>query len=65
MTYDQWYEKYVKGNAKAEAQEKATKNSASDREQYERYQKVLGKEIPKVLQDSRKSSIMNLRNGDS
>ena len=47
MTYDQWYEKYVKGNAKAEAQEKATKNSASDREQYERYQKVLGKEIPK------------------
>lgn len=37
MTYDQWYEKYVKGNAKAEAQEKATKNSASDREQYERY----------------------------
>ena len=47
MTYDQWYEKYVKGNAKAEAQEKAAKNSASDREQYERYQKVLGKEIPK------------------
>ena len=40
MTYDQWYEKYVKGNAKAEAQEKAAKNSASDREQYERYQKV-------------------------
>lgn len=47
MTYDQWYEKYVKGNAKAEAQEKAAKNSAPDREQYERYQKVLGKEIPK------------------
>lgn len=47
MTYEQWYEKYVKGNAKAEAQEKAVKNSASDREQYERYQKVLGKEIPK------------------
>ena len=47
MTYDQWYEKYVKGNTKAEAQEKAVKNSASDREQYERYQKVLGKEIPK------------------
>ena len=47
MTYDQWYKKYVKGNAKAEAQEKAAKNSASDREQYERYQKVLGKEIPK------------------
>lgn len=47
MTYEQWHEKYVKGNSKAEAQEKAAKNSASDREQYERYQKVLGKEIPK------------------
>ena len=51
MTYDQWYEKYVKGNAKAEAQEKATKNSSSDREQYERYQKVLGKTVPKSFAD--------------
>ena len=37
----------IVGCEKAEAQEKAVKNSASDREQYERYQKVLGKEIPK------------------
>lgn len=51
MTYDQWYEKYVKGNAKAEAQEKAIKNSSSDREQYERYQKVLGKTVPKSFAD--------------
>ena len=29
MTYKQWYEKYVKGNPKAEAQEKAVKNAAS------------------------------------
>lgn len=51
MTYDQWYEKYVQGNAKAEAQEKATKNSSSDREQYERYQKILGKTVPKSFAD--------------
>ena len=51
MTYDQWYEKYVKGNAKAEAQEKAIKNNYSDREQYERYQKVLGKTVPKSFAD--------------
>ena len=34
MTYDQWYEKYVKGNAKAEAQEKAGKNASADQRQY-------------------------------
>ena len=34
MTYDQWYEKYVKGNAKAEAQEKAGKNASADQRPY-------------------------------
>ena len=51
MTYPQWYEKYVKGNAKAEAEEKAIQNAAPDRKQYERYQKILGKDVPKRLAD--------------
>lgn len=46
MTYEQWYEKYVKGNQEALNEEKAIKNQASDREQHERYRKVLGKEVP-------------------
>lgn len=51
MTYDQWYEKYVKGNAKAEAQEKAVKNAASDRKQYDQYRELLGKDMPKHFAD--------------
>ena len=47
MTYSQWYEKYVKNDPKALAQEKAIKNAASDRKQYEKYQEVLGDDIPK------------------
>lgn len=46
MTYEQWYEKYVKGNQEALNEEKAIKNQASDREQHERYRKVLGKDVP-------------------
>ena len=51
MTYEQWYEKYVKGNLKAEAKEKAVKNASSDRKQYERYRELLGKDMPKHFAD--------------
>ena len=36
MTYDEWYQKYVKGNAKAEAQEKDAKNAFSDLKQFDK-----------------------------
>ena len=51
MTYDQWYKKYVKGNAQAEAKEKSVRNAASDKKQYERYRKILGKDAPKRFAD--------------
>lgn len=51
MTYSQWYEKYVKNDPKALAQEKAIKNVSSDRKQYEKYQKVLGNDMPKHFAD--------------
>ena len=51
MTYDQWYKKYVKGNAKAEAEEKSIQNATSDKEQYERYREILGNDAPKHLAD--------------
>ena len=47
MTYDEWYQKYVKGNPEAEAQEKAAKNATFDRKQYDRYREILGKDMPK------------------
>ena len=51
MTYDQWYKKYVKGNAQAEAEEKSVQNAASDKKQYERYREILGKDAPKRFAD--------------
>lgn len=51
MTYDQWYKKYVKGNAQAEAEEKSIQNASSDKKQYERYQEILGKDAPKRFAD--------------
>lgn len=47
MTYEEWYKKYVKGNTKAETEEKTIKNKHADREQYDRYKELLGKDMPK------------------
>ena len=49
MSYSEWYEKYVKGNAEAEANEKKIQNRASDRKQFKRYRDVLGDHAPKSL----------------
>ncbi len=46
MDYKEWYEKYVKGSPKAQAEEKAYKNRSTDRKQHQEYRKVLGDEIP-------------------
>ena len=54
MTYKKWYKQYVKGKPKAEAQEKAVKNAAKDRRQFDAYQKVLGKDMPKHFADFQK-----------
>lgn len=47
MTYEQWYEKYVTGNPKAQLEEKKIKNMSSDRAQHKRYREILGDNIPK------------------
>lgn len=46
MTYEDWYNKYVKGNPKEEIAEKKIQNKSSDKKQFEKYKEVLGKEIP-------------------
>ena len=51
MTYKEWYKQYVEGKPEAEAQEKAVKNVAKDRRQFDLYQKVLGKDMPKHFAD--------------
>lgn len=51
MTYQEWYNKYVKGKPEAEFSEKQIKNRYSDKSQYKRYKEVLGDEIPEELDD--------------
>lgn len=49
MTYQQWHEKYVNEKPEAELEEKKVKNRASDRKQYQRYSRILKKELPETL----------------
>lgn len=52
MTYEQWYEKYIKNNPKALLEEKKWKNRYADQKQFERYKDVLGKDLnPNSLDD--------------
>lgn len=55
MSYQEWYDKYVKGKPEAELAEKQIKNRAADRKQLERYKRVLGKDhVPNSLDDFQK-----------
>lgn len=47
MTYNEWYNKYVKNNPEALAEEKKIQNKSSDKKQHEKYKSVLGKDLPK------------------
>lgn len=49
MSYEEWYNKYVKGNHKEEVAELKTKNKSSDKKQYEEYKEILGDEAPKTF----------------
>lgn len=50
MTYEQWYDKYVKGRPEIEAKEQMVKNRSVDKRQHERYQKLLGNDAPESLE---------------
>ena len=54
LNYQEWYDKYVKGNPEAEAREKMWQNRYEDDKQYQRYKKVLGKNAPKNLEEFQK-----------
>ena len=49
MSYEEWYNKYVKGNHKEEVAELKIKNKSSDKRQYEKYKEILGDEAPKTF----------------
>lgn len=49
MTYQQWYDKNVKGNSESEANEKMIQNRSSDKRQYEKYKEKLGNKAPETF----------------
>lgn len=51
MTYEQWYDKYVKGHPKAQAEEQKIKNRSSDRAQHKKYRDLLGDSVPEKIDD--------------
>lgn len=51
MAYHDWYDKYVKGNPDELLAEKKHQNRHADKKQYENYKKVLGKEVPRSLDE--------------
>lgn len=51
MTFTEWYDKYVKNNPEALLQEKCLKNVSADNRQFKKYKSILGKEMPKTLED--------------
>ncbi|WP_243108659.1 minor capsid protein [Clostridium rectalis] len=51
MSYEQWYNKYVKGNSKEEIAEKKIQNRVSDNQQYLKYKEILGNLTPKSFAD--------------
>lgn len=54
MTYEQWYKKNIKGRLEAEANEKMLRNRSSDKKQFEKYRKILGKYAPETLDSFQK-----------
>lgn len=51
MSYQDWYNKYVKGKPEAELEEKKIKNCSSDKRQHKKYREILGDEVPEKLDD--------------
>lgn len=52
MSYDEWYQKFVVekfGKKEADVLEKYIKNKTSDKNEYEKYKNLLGKEAPKTF----------------
>lgn len=46
MTYQEWYDTYIKDNPAGQVEEKKIKNRSSDRQQHEKYRRILGDKVP-------------------
>lgn len=60
MSYNEWYDKYIKDNPEELLEEKKWKNRNTDKKQYKKYKEVLGKEAPKSLKDFQELKYNNI-----
>ena len=60
MSYNEWYDKYIKDNPEELLEEKKWKNRNTDKKQYKKYKEVLGKEAPKSLKDFKELKYNNI-----
>lgn len=51
ISYEEWYEKYVKGDAHELQAEKMIKNKSADKKQFEKYKELLGNNTPKSIEE--------------
>lgn len=61
MTYNDWYNYFVRNNIEYERKEKIIKNYVSDRRQFERYSNLLGGNFPKSFNDFQNIKYNNQR----
>lgn len=65
MTYQLWYDKYVKGKPEVELEEKKIRNRSSDRTQYRKYRETIGKDVPETLDDFQNMKYNDINRWDS
>lgn len=61
MTYEQWYEKYVKGKEDVIAKEKRFANKNLDREQFEKYKEIFKNDFPDSIEEFQKLKYNNAK----
>lgn len=62
MTYNEWFDQYVKGDPEYLAKVKATQNKAADMKQFEWYRQLLGTDAPKSFEGFQKLKYNNTDN---
>ncbi|NFE83113.1 hypothetical protein FC754_03015 [Clostridium botulinum] len=59
QSYEEWHKNYIESNPERLENEKMIKNKSSDKKQHEKYKEILGKEVPKTLEDFQKLKYNN------
>ncbi|WP_368280237.1 minor capsid protein [Enterocloster citroniae] len=65
MTYEEWYDKNVKGRPEAEKKETMLHNRRADQQQYDKYKAIYGKDAPDSFADFQKMKYNDSKKWDA